>query len=257
MVKILSRRDFLKGSGGMVTGFLAMNAVHGCGYDASEEEALEIALIENLQRKDLTPFEEAEGYRALAERFAEGSFATIYLSPRDYHRVHMPLDGRLLATTYIPGDLFSVNAVTAEQGHRQLKKDQTVERCLAEGANDLLRGLPAPRYPPRQLDRARLAGQLLRRDLGRDRRRARARCPSRRAPHAGWRSRSCGRGADRRARGAGMGRVPPEGDGMNRAPALWAALALAVGGIAAGWVLAGLGASRWTRFVEGFLPGSP
>jgi phosphatidylserine decarboxylase len=48
-----------------------------------------------------------------AEPFRGGDFITIYLSPRDYHRVHMPLDGRLTATTYIPGDLFSVNAVTA------------------------------------------------------------------------------------------------------------------------------------------------
>ena len=40
-----------------------------------------------------------------AEPFRGGDFMTIYLSPRDYHRVHMPLDGRLTATTYIPGDL--------------------------------------------------------------------------------------------------------------------------------------------------------
>jgi phosphatidylserine decarboxylase len=49
-----------------------------------------------------------------AARFEGGRFATIYLSPRDYHRVHMPTDGRLAATRYVPGDLFSVNAVTAE-----------------------------------------------------------------------------------------------------------------------------------------------
>ncbi|MAT51893.1 MAG: phosphatidylserine decarboxylase [Porticoccaceae bacterium] len=41
-----------------------------------------------------------------------GSFATIYLSPRDYHRVHMPCDGTLLETLYIPGKLFSVNDTT-------------------------------------------------------------------------------------------------------------------------------------------------
>lgn len=46
--------------------------------------------------------------------FRNGRFATIYLSPRDYHRVHMPLDGTLLATHYIPGQLFSVNQTTAE-----------------------------------------------------------------------------------------------------------------------------------------------
>ncbi len=50
----------------------------------------------------------------IADRFEGGSFATIYLSPKDYHRVHMPAAGELLGTVYVPGDLFSVNQVTAE-----------------------------------------------------------------------------------------------------------------------------------------------
>ena len=54
------------------------------------------------------------GDRVLAKQFENGSFATIYLSPKDYHRVHMPLDGQLLSMTYVPGDLFSVNETTAE-----------------------------------------------------------------------------------------------------------------------------------------------
>ncbi len=54
------------------------------------------------------------GDKQMAELFREGSFATIYLSPRDYHRVHMPLDGALLKTVYIPGKLFSVNQLTTE-----------------------------------------------------------------------------------------------------------------------------------------------
>jgi phosphatidylserine decarboxylase len=49
-----------------------------------------------------------------AMEFDGGKFATIYLSPRDYHRVHMPLGGRLTSTCYIPGQLFSVNTVTAQ-----------------------------------------------------------------------------------------------------------------------------------------------
>ncbi len=52
------------------------------------------------------------GDRQQAQSFANGAFATIYLSPRDYHRVHMPLAGRLVATHYVPGSLFAVNAVT-------------------------------------------------------------------------------------------------------------------------------------------------
>lgn len=46
-------------------------------------------------------------------RFDRGAFATVYLSPRDYHRVHMPYPGRLLETLYVPGRLFSVNDTTA------------------------------------------------------------------------------------------------------------------------------------------------
>ena len=53
------------------------------------------------------------GDAALAAQFRGGSFATIYLSPRDYHRIHMPCDGRLLRMIYVPGDLFSVNPATA------------------------------------------------------------------------------------------------------------------------------------------------
>lgn len=49
----------------------------------------------------------------LAAQFQNGSFATIYLSPKDYHRIHMPCDGRLTRMIYVPGDLFSVNPVTA------------------------------------------------------------------------------------------------------------------------------------------------
>lgn len=50
----------------------------------------------------------------LAEPFKHGEFATVYLSPRDYHRVHMPFAGTLTETLYVPGELFSVNQTTAE-----------------------------------------------------------------------------------------------------------------------------------------------
>ena len=54
------------------------------------------------------------GDAQMAQLFQEGKFATIYLSPRDYHRVHMPLAGTLKKTIYVPGKLFSVNQTTAE-----------------------------------------------------------------------------------------------------------------------------------------------
>ena len=54
------------------------------------------------------------GDAALAAQFATASFATIYLSPKDYHRIHMPRAGRLLRMIHVPGDLFSVNPATAQ-----------------------------------------------------------------------------------------------------------------------------------------------
>lgn len=55
------------------------------------------------------------GDAELAEAFRGGQFATLYLSPRDYHRVHMPIDGTLSHMLYVPGKLFSVNQATADR----------------------------------------------------------------------------------------------------------------------------------------------
>ncbi|MDL5030775.1 archaetidylserine decarboxylase [Pelomonas sp. APW6] len=53
------------------------------------------------------------GDAAMASYYEDGHFANIYLSPKDYHRIHMPCAGRLLRMIHVPGDLFSVNPVTA------------------------------------------------------------------------------------------------------------------------------------------------
>lgn len=59
-----------------------------------------------------------------AEEFMGGEFATIYLSPKDYHRVHMPTTGTLREMIYVPGDLFSVNKVTAENVPRLFSRNE-------------------------------------------------------------------------------------------------------------------------------------
>lgn len=53
------------------------------------------------------------GNQKLANQFENGLFACLYLSPKDYHRIHMPCDGKLMSMAYVPGDLFSVNPNTA------------------------------------------------------------------------------------------------------------------------------------------------
>ena len=53
------------------------------------------------------------GDAQLAARFTDGLFANLYLSPKDYHRIHMPADGRLVRMVHVPGELFSVNPTTA------------------------------------------------------------------------------------------------------------------------------------------------
>jgi phosphatidylserine decarboxylase len=64
--------------------------------------------------------------QAWAERFEGGSFATIYLAPFNYHRIHMAVRGTLLDTVYVPGRLFSVNTVTARCVPRLFARNERV-----------------------------------------------------------------------------------------------------------------------------------
>jgi phosphatidylserine decarboxylase len=66
------------------------------------------------------------GDAALAEPLLNGSFATLYLSPRDYHRVHMPMDGELTHCIHVPGRLFSVNTTTATRVPRLYARNERV-----------------------------------------------------------------------------------------------------------------------------------
>jgi len=71
------------------------------------------------------------GDHALAERFHDGTFATLYLSPKDYHRIHMPCDGTLVRMIHVPGSLFSVNPVTARGVPRLFARNERVV-CVFE-----------------------------------------------------------------------------------------------------------------------------
>jgi phosphatidylserine decarboxylase len=74
------------------------------------------------------------GDAALAAPFQDGSFATIYLSPKDYHRIHMPCAGRLTQMIYVPGDLFSVNPTTARGVPGLFARNERVV-CMFESAH--------------------------------------------------------------------------------------------------------------------------
>lgn len=64
------------------------------------------------------------GDEQLAHEFDDGAFATVYLAPKDYHRVHIPYGGQLRTTVAIPGDLFSVNNATANQVPRLFSRNE-------------------------------------------------------------------------------------------------------------------------------------
>lgn len=71
--------------------------------------------------------------RELAARLTGGEYATIYLSPRDYHRVHTPVDGRLVRYDYIPGALWPVNPVVAARRDRLLVRNERVVITIDAG----------------------------------------------------------------------------------------------------------------------------
>ena len=74
------------------------------------------------------------GDAKLAAQFENGEFATLYLSPRDYHRIHMPCDGRLTRMIYVPGALFSVNPTTARGVPGLFARNERVV-CVFETTN--------------------------------------------------------------------------------------------------------------------------
>jgi phosphatidylserine decarboxylase len=74
------------------------------------------------------------GDTTLAGAFTDGTFATIYLSPRDYHRIHMPCDGTLRRMIHVPGDLFSVNPTTARGVPGLFARNERVV-CVFDGAD--------------------------------------------------------------------------------------------------------------------------
>ncbi len=74
------------------------------------------------------------GDAQLAALFEDGHFANLYLSPRDYHRLHMPCDGRLTRMTHVPGELFSVNPTTARGVPGLFARNERVV-CVFQGKN--------------------------------------------------------------------------------------------------------------------------
>ncbi len=74
------------------------------------------------------------GSQTLAEQFDGGSFTTIYLSPKDYHRIHMPVDGVLKHSVYVPGRLFSVSPLTTSHVPGLFARNERLV-CLFETAH--------------------------------------------------------------------------------------------------------------------------
>jgi phosphatidylserine decarboxylase len=74
------------------------------------------------------------GDQQLAHQFDHGHFATLYLAPKDYHRIHMPCEGRLKRMIYIPGDLFSVNPLTARHVPHLFARNERVV-CVFDTAH--------------------------------------------------------------------------------------------------------------------------
>jgi phosphatidylserine decarboxylase len=75
---------------------------------------------------DFSTLELLGGDQQLADVFQNGRFTTIYLSPRDYHRIHMPVSGVLTDMVYVPGRLFSVNPATTSQVPRLFARNERV-----------------------------------------------------------------------------------------------------------------------------------
>jgi len=85
--------------------------VDGC---VSQQGPMTAGRILQAKGHDYSAFTLLGGDKERAKPFTNGHFSTIYLAPKDYHRIHMPMDATLREMVYVPGDLFSVNPLTAQ-----------------------------------------------------------------------------------------------------------------------------------------------
>ncbi len=99
----------------------------------SQFGAIERDRILQAKGHDYTTTALVGGDATLAAQFEHGSFATLYLSPKDYHRIHMPCAARLVRMIHVPGDLFSVNPTTARGVPGLFARNERVV-CVFESA---------------------------------------------------------------------------------------------------------------------------
>ena len=112
------------------------NAAFICPVDGAISQFGNIKQDQIFQAKnhDYTILALIAGNQTLANKFENGLFACLYLSPKDYHRIHMPCDGKLISMTYVPGDLFSVNPTTAANVANLFARNERVV-CEFESGN--------------------------------------------------------------------------------------------------------------------------
>jgi phosphatidylserine decarboxylase len=97
--------------------------VDGCVSQVGE---IEQGRIFQAKGRSYSVLELLAGNAAIADEFSNGAFATLYLSPSDYHRIHMPVDGSLRQMSYVPGRLFSVNPPTTRAVPRLFARNERV-----------------------------------------------------------------------------------------------------------------------------------
>lgn len=92
----------------------------------SQAGKIESGDIFQAKGKSFTVTDLLGGDSARAEKFNDGAFTTIYLSPKDYHRLHMPISGTLREMVHVPGKLFSVNGATTQAVNGLFAKNERV-----------------------------------------------------------------------------------------------------------------------------------
>ena len=104
-----------------------------CDGTVSQAGAIRSGAIFQAKGRAYSVLELLGGDKAMAAEFGDGRFATIYLAPRDYHRVHMPLDANLVRMIHVPGRLFSVAAWTVQEIPRLFARNERLA-CYFETA---------------------------------------------------------------------------------------------------------------------------